>query len=95
MAADGGRIGGAEVGVTKVQPVADRFSMDDVINGIASDLADLRSGTITVEQARVRAELAKQYLAGVRLVFTAQKFLQEQAKLIAPDEKPEGEGSDA
>lgn len=68
--------------VTKVEPVAERFSMDDVINGVAADLAELRAGTITVENARVRAELAKQYLAGVRLVVQAQKFLQEQAKPI-------------
>jgi len=67
---------------TKVEPVADRFSMDDVINGIAADIAELRSGAITVENARVRAELAKQYLAGVRLVVQAQKYLQENAKPI-------------
>lgn len=65
-----------------VEPVADRFSMDDVINGIASDLQELRDGKITIENARVRAEMAKQYLSGVRLVVTAQKFLQESARLI-------------
>ncbi len=65
-----------------VEPVADRFSMDDVINGLASDLQELRDGKITIENARVRAEMAKQYLSGVRLVVTAQKFLQESARLI-------------
>jgi hypothetical protein len=63
-------------------PLGDRFSLDEVINGIASDLRDLRDGKITVDQARVRAELAKQLMNGVRLVINAQKHLEDRARLL-------------
>jgi hypothetical protein len=74
--------------INKVEPLGDRFSLDEVINGIAVDLADLRAGRITIEDARVRAELAKQYLAGIRMVVSARKYLEESAKLIGQDAAP-------
>ena len=45
--------------------------------------ASLRAGEISVEDARVRAELAKQFMNGVRLVVNAQTLLAQRAKQIA------------
>jgi hypothetical protein len=64
------------------ETLAERVGMEEIINGIAQDLRDLRAGTISIEDARVRAELAKQLLGGVRIVVTARKHLQELAKPI-------------
>ncbi|TIU58789.1 MAG: hypothetical protein E5W35_02325 [Mesorhizobium sp.] len=66
-------------------PLGERFSLDEVIHGLASDLRELRAGKITVDQARVRAELAKQLMNGVRLVINAQKHLEDRAQLVAPE----------
>lgn len=63
-------------------PLVERFSLDEVINGLAGDLRELRAGTITVDQARVRAELAKQLMNGVRLVINAQKHLEDRSRLL-------------
>lgn len=63
-------------------PIADHFSIETVIAGISADLRSLRAGDISVEDARTRAELAKQFFNGVRLVISAQKFLATNAKLI-------------
>lgn len=57
-------------------PLTERFSLDAVINGLAGDLAALRAGRISIEDARVRADLAKQIFNGVRLVVNAQKYLE-------------------
>jgi len=65
-------------------PLNERFSLDSVINGLAGDLTALRAGKISVEDARVRAELAKQILNGVRTVVNAQKFLEGRALPLPP-----------
>jgi len=67
---------------SEASPLGERFSLDEVINGLASDLRALRAGEITVDQARVRAELAKQLMNGVRLVINAQKHLEDRARLL-------------
>lgn len=64
-------------------PLSDRFSLDAVIHGLAGDLEALRAGTISVEDARVRAEMAKQIMNGVRLVVNAQKFLEQRIPLAS------------
>jgi hypothetical protein len=64
-------------------PLGERFNIETVIQGIADDIAALRAGKITVDDARVRGELAKQFMNGVRLVIHAQKFLEERAKIAA------------
>jgi hypothetical protein len=66
-------------------PLAERFSLDEVVNGLADDLRALRAGRISVEDARVRAELAKQIMNGVRLVINASKYLSEGARLVGHD----------
>jgi len=65
-------------------PLSERFSLDDVVLGIADDLRLLRAGKISIDQARASAELAKQLMNGVRLVINAQKYLQERARPLPP-----------
>jgi len=60
-------------------PMGDRFRLDAVILGLAGDLDALRSGSISVEDARVRADLAKQIFNGVRMVVNARKVLEDRA----------------
>jgi hypothetical protein len=82
-----------------MSPLDERYSLDDVINGLAADLTALRAGKISVEDARVRGELAKQIMNGVRIVINAQKFLAGQARLLPassfetpPADAPQDEG---
>lgn len=64
-------------------PLGERFNLDSVVLGLASDLTDLRAGNISVEDARVRAEIAKQIMNGIRLVVNAQKYLEQHLKPAA------------
>lgn len=61
---------------SEASPLGERFNLDSVIAGLASDLDLLRAGKISVDDARVRGELAKQIMNGVRLVVNAQKYLE-------------------
>jgi len=80
----------ANTGRDEAAPLSDHFSIDAIIGGLASDLSNLRAGTISVEDARVRAELAKQIFNGVRMVINAQKFLSVNAKQISAAAPPSG-----
>jgi hypothetical protein len=60
-------------------PLSERFSLDDIISGLANDMEALRAGRLSVDAARAQAELAKQLLNGVRLVVNAQKYLEGRA----------------
>lgn len=51
--------------------------VEDVIAGLAKDLSDLREGNISVSHARVSAALAKEYMAGIRLMMRARKSLED------------------
>jgi len=76
---------------SEASPLTERFSLDDIINGLASDLVAVRAGKMTVDAARVQAELAKQLFNGIRLVVTAQKVL-ERRSLPIGGSAPDGEG---
>ena len=68
-------------------PLTEQFSLISFTQNLIHDLALLRQGKISVHDARVRAELAKQVLRSLSLVVTAQKFLADNAKpasLAAP-----------
>lgn len=67
----------------KSTPVADALGIRSVIDGLASDLQDLRSGAISPVDAMARAHLAKQFFNGARLVLLAMKEL-------SPPKAPEG-----
>lgn len=56
--------------------VADKYSLDSIVRGIADDLLALRSGAISIKDAQARALLAKQYMNGVRLVMNARNSLE-------------------
>jgi len=64
--------------------VSDRYSLDNIVRGIADDLLALREGKISVRDAQARALLAKQYMNGVRLVLNARNSLENSAKPAAP-----------
>lgn len=59
----------------KSTPVSDALGIRAVIDGLASDLQDLRAGTISPVDAMARAHLAKQFFNGARLVLLAMKEL--------------------
>ena len=65
-------------------PLGDRFSLDEVITGLAGDLVALRNREISVEDAKARADLAKQIMNGVRLVINGQAMLERRARQIQP-----------
>lgn len=67
---------------SEASPIGEQFSLEAVISGLASDLTDLRIGKISVDDARVRAEIAKQIMNGVRLVINTRKILEDRAGLI-------------
>lgn len=68
--------------------IPERLSLDDVILGLVSDLKGLRAGTVSVRDARARADLGREILRGVRLVIEAQKFMEGHAKQIPSAPEP-------
>lgn len=51
------------------------LGIDAVIRGLGDDLIALREGRISNNDARARADVAKQIMAGFRLVLQGQKFI--------------------
>jgi hypothetical protein len=68
------------------QPVADALGLRAVIDGLASDLQEMRAGTLSAPEALARAALAKQLFNGVRLFLVAHQ--------IATKAPPQGAGRD-
>lgn len=58
------------------------IDMTSLILGVASDLQDLRSGKISVDEGRVRADLSKQLFNGIRLMLAGQRYVSIKAKVI-------------
>lgn len=63
-------------------PLTERFNLATFTDDLIGDLRQLRAGTITVREARARAELARQVLRAIHYVVTAQKFLMDNAKAL-------------
>jgi hypothetical protein len=63
--------------------LSERLDLPQIIKGLAADLRNLREGTISVRDARARADLARELLRAVRLVVEAQRYIEGQA-LPAP-----------
>ncbi|MGH2342610.1 hypothetical protein ACRC7T_14135 [Segnochrobactraceae bacterium EtOH-i3] len=61
-------------------PVSESLALRDVIAGLAGDLRDLRTGTISPADGLARAAIAKQIFNGVRLYLQAAKTLEQKAK---------------
>lgn len=64
-------------------PVSESLGLVDVINGLVSDLQELRAGKISTNDAIARSMLAKQIFNGVRLYLNGTKLLATNAKSIA------------
>ena len=61
-------------------PVADALGLRAIIDGLASDLQDVRAGTITPADAMARAALAKQIFNGCRLYLNAMAVVSRDAR---------------
>ena len=72
---------------SETSPLDDRFDLEAVIRGLASDLVAVRSGTMTVDAARTNAEIAKQLFNGVRLVVNVQRTLESSARQIGSNQE--------
>ena len=68
------------------QPVADAIGLRAVIDGLASDLQDMRAGRLSAPEALARAALAKQLFNGVRLFLVAHQMAQPK-----PPRQPKGQ----
>tara|TARA_R110002167_G_scaffold42512_4_gene129110 strand:- start:1165 stop:1398 length:234 start_codon:yes stop_codon:yes gene_type:complete len=66
----------------RASSLSDDLGIEGVVLGIARDLSELRNGKISVQDAHARAELAKQYMNGIRMIVNAQKFLLERSRHI-------------
>ncbi len=69
-------------------PVADALGIRGVIDGLATDLQELRAGKISAVDAMARAHLAKQFFNGARLVLMAMKELDRPQKPATPAPLP-------
>jgi len=56
-------------------PVSDSLGLSNIIKGLADDLAGLRAGTVSPQDALARAALAKQIFNGVRLYLVGAKYI--------------------
>lgn len=66
-------------------PISDRLGIDNIIEGLAQDLAQLRTGEISIADAQARAMLAKQIFNGFRLYLNAASMLSARATVAALD----------
>ncbi len=71
---------------SETSPLNERFDLEAIIQGLASDLVAVRMGKMTVDAARANAEIAKQLFNGVRLIVNVQRTLEGAAR---PIELPE------
>ena len=63
-------------------PVSEQLGLPDVIAGLVADLAELRAGKISVNDAIARSMLAKQIFNGVRIYLNGTKLLSDNARAI-------------
>lgn len=61
-------------------PVSDGLGIPAIIDGLASDLEQLRAGKISVNDAIARSMLAKQIFNGVRIYLNGAKLLSDNAR---------------
>jgi hypothetical protein len=73
------------------QPVTDGLGLDKVIEGLCSDLQQLRNGEISTQQAMARSALAKQIFNGVRIYLNGTKTLAGNAKTVSKQIEGGGE----
>lgn len=61
-------------------PVSEALGIAKVIEGLASDLEQLRAGKISVNDAMARSMLAKQIFNGMRIYLNGTKLLADNAR---------------
>lgn len=61
-------------------PISEQLGLTSIINGLVTDLEELRAGKISVNDAMARSMLAKQIFNGVRIYMNGTKLLSNQAK---------------
>jgi hypothetical protein len=69
-------------------PVSETLGIQAIIAGLANDLAELRAGKISVNDAMARSMLAKQIFNGVRIYLNGTKLLSDNARLMSPAASP-------
>ncbi len=74
---------------SETSPLNERFDLEAIIQGLASDLVAARMGKMTVDAARANAESAKQLFNGARLIVNAQRTLEGAARPIGLREAKE------
>lgn len=74
-------------GLADEGPLSKRFHLTMFTDDLIRDLDLLRAGKISIRDAAVRADLARQVLRAVALIVTAQKYIESQAiQIRGPDE---------
>lgn len=68
----------------KSSPISDILGLRAIIDGLATDLQDLRDKKISPADGLARAALAKQVFNGVRLYITAARSLQGVQSPVKP-----------
>ena len=63
----------------RADDLAENINIQSIITGLADDLAGLRAGRISVQQARASADLGRQVFSGIRVMLTARKVLETEA----------------
>jgi hypothetical protein len=64
-------------------PVSEQLGLPNIIAGLANDLAELREGKISVNDAMARSMLAKQIFNGVRIYLNGTKMLSDRVLPVA------------
>ncbi|MGE5566208.1 MAG: hypothetical protein ACM3YN_08640 [Parcubacteria group bacterium] len=60
-------------------PVSEQLGLPAIISGLVTDLEELRTGKISVNDAMARSMLAKQIFNGVRIYLNGTKLLSDRA----------------
>jgi hypothetical protein len=69
-------------------PMTERFNLMQFTDSLIKDLELLRTGKISLRDASVRADLAKQVLRAVGLVVTAQKYIEGSVTKLPSEKSP-------
>jgi len=64
------------------------LDIESIIGGLVKDMNSLRSGDISVTQARASADLGRQVFAGIRVMLQARRVLDNEAINVTSIEGP-------
>jgi hypothetical protein len=70
------------------------LNIADIVVGLVKDLEGLRSGAVTIPQARARSQLAHEIFRGINLVIVGQRIIEGNARMLnAPSAPPKKRGN--